>query len=185
VGIVAGDGSLAPDVRLNRAGTEARPYNRAMIVRDLGLMPYREAWSEQERVHAAVVEGAEEQLLLVEHPPVVTLGRRPGVIANLVASSDEMKRRGVELVESDRGGDITFPRAGADRRVPDRPADRSQALGRRVRAPAGGPDHRGPTRRRRRGAPGRVRGRRVGGTRTTKARPGKPVMARRSDPTSA
>jgi lipoate-protein ligase B len=79
-----------------------------MIVRDLGLMPYRNAWTEQERVHAGVVAGDEEQLLLVEHPPVVTLGRRPGLIRNLIASPHQLTQRGVELVESDRGGDVTF-----------------------------------------------------------------------------
>jgi lipoyl(octanoyl) transferase len=79
-----------------------------MIVRDLGLMPYRVAWAEQERVHAAVVDGAEEQLLLVEHPPVVTLGRRPEIIRNLIATAQQLAGRGVELVESDRGGDVTF-----------------------------------------------------------------------------
>lgn len=79
-----------------------------MIVTDLGIKPYREAWAIQERVHAEVVEGAEEQLLLVEHPPVITLGRRPGLKKNILASVDELARRGVEVVESDRGGDVTF-----------------------------------------------------------------------------
>jgi lipoyl(octanoyl) transferase len=79
-----------------------------MIVRDLGVMPYRQAWTEQERVHADVVAGAEEQLLLVEHPPVVTLGRRPDVVRNLIASPQQLAERGVELVETDRGGDVTF-----------------------------------------------------------------------------
>ncbi len=46
-------------------------------------------------------------LLLVEHPPVVTLGRgsRP---ENLSVSRQELERRGVELCEIERGGDITF-----------------------------------------------------------------------------
>ena len=41
-----------------------------MRVTDLGTMPYREAWAAQELAHAEVVAGGEEQLLLVEHPPV-------------------------------------------------------------------------------------------------------------------
>ncbi|HEV7300907.1 MAG TPA: lipoyl(octanoyl) transferase LipB [Tepidisphaeraceae bacterium] len=79
-----------------------------MIVRDLGQMPYRDAWAEQQRVHEAVVGGAEEQLLLVEHPPVVTLGRRPDVVRNLISTPEQLAARGVELVETDRGGDVTF-----------------------------------------------------------------------------
>ena len=79
-----------------------------MIVTDLGTMPYREAWVRQEQVHADVVDGAEEQLLLVEHPPVVTLGRRAGVDRNLLATPEALAAAGVDLVQSDRGGDITF-----------------------------------------------------------------------------
>jgi lipoyl(octanoyl) transferase len=46
-------------------------------------------------------------LLLLEHPPVITLGRNASQ-KNLLASSDLLKERGVELFESNRGGDITF-----------------------------------------------------------------------------
>jgi lipoate-protein ligase B len=79
-----------------------------MLVEDLGTMPYREAWSLQERIHAEVADGAEERLLLVEHPPVITFGRRPNVARNLVASDEALAQLGVEVVQSDRGGDITF-----------------------------------------------------------------------------
>ena len=71
-------------------------------------MRYREAWALQERAHADVVEGAEERILFVEHPPVITFGRRPGVERNVVAAPDALERRGVEVVPSDRGGDVTF-----------------------------------------------------------------------------
>jgi lipoyl(octanoyl) transferase len=79
-----------------------------MLVEDLGTMPYRGAWAQQERVHADVVAGGEERLLLVEHPPVITCGRRPNVAKNLLASPEQLAKLGVEFVESDRGGDITF-----------------------------------------------------------------------------
>jgi lipoyl(octanoyl) transferase len=75
---------------------------------DLGLMPYRDAWAAQERAHQQVVEGAEEQLLLVEHPPVITFGRRPNVERNVIASEESLRQLGVEVVQSDRGGDVTF-----------------------------------------------------------------------------
>lgn len=46
-------------------------------------------------------------LLLLEHPPVITLGRNASQ-KNLLVSSEILKERGVELFESNRGGDITF-----------------------------------------------------------------------------
>jgi lipoyl(octanoyl) transferase len=79
-----------------------------MIVTDLGTMPYRDAWREQERVHEEVVAGGPERLLLVEHPPIITFGRRAGVERNLLASDEQLAKLGVEVVQSDRGGDITF-----------------------------------------------------------------------------
>jgi len=79
-----------------------------MHIEDLGLIPYRQAWAHQERLHEQVLAGTQERLLLLEHPPVITLGRRPGLNQHLLASSDYLQSLGVEVVESDRGGDITF-----------------------------------------------------------------------------
>ena len=71
-------------------------------------MRYREAWALQERVHAEVVEGGDERLLVVEHPPVITLGRRAGQQRHILSPAGSLQRAGVEVVESDRGGDVTF-----------------------------------------------------------------------------
>ena len=79
-----------------------------MRVEDLGTMPYREAWAMQEAAHAEVLDGEEERILLVEHPPVITFGRRAGVARNVIASEAQLAALGVEVVQSDRGGDITF-----------------------------------------------------------------------------
>jgi len=79
-----------------------------MRVLDLGLMPYRDAWAAQERAHKEVLEGADERLFLLEHPPVITFGRRAGLEKNLIASNEQLAKLGVEVVQSDRGGDITF-----------------------------------------------------------------------------
>src|SRR5688572_14251698 len=79
-----------------------------MRVEDLGTMPYRDAWAAQEAAHAEVLAGREERVLLVEHPPVITFGRRGVVERNLVASDEQLARMGVEAVQSDRGGDVTF-----------------------------------------------------------------------------
>jgi lipoyl(octanoyl) transferase len=48
-----------------------------------------------------------DTLLLLEHTPVITLGRNAKA-ANIIASGDELLRRGVEVFECDRGGDVTF-----------------------------------------------------------------------------
>jgi lipoyl(octanoyl) transferase len=72
------------------------------------MMDYRAAWAEQERAHAEILAAGEERILLVEHPAVITLGRRDGGERNLVAPEDQLQKLGVELVKSDRGGDITF-----------------------------------------------------------------------------
>lgn len=79
-----------------------------MIFEDLGQLGYRAAWDYQIQTHDKVLAGEEERVLLVEHPPVITLGRRPGVVRNLLASEQQLAQMGVEVVESDRGGDITF-----------------------------------------------------------------------------
>jgi lipoate-protein ligase B len=79
-----------------------------MRVEDLGTMSYREAWALQEAAHTEVIAGAEERILFVEHTPVITFGRRPDVQRNVIASDEQLGAAGVEVVQSDRGGDVTF-----------------------------------------------------------------------------
>lgn len=75
---------------------------------DLGTMHYREAWGRQHAVHQAVAEGRSPPvLLLVEHPRVITFGRRGGR-RHLRLGEDELSARGFDLVEVERGGDVTY-----------------------------------------------------------------------------
>jgi lipoyl(octanoyl) transferase len=75
---------------------------------DLGVIPYAAAWELQRRVVAARKAGAiEDVLLFCEHPPVITLGRS-GSRANLLASENILRQKGVEFFETTRGGDITY-----------------------------------------------------------------------------
>jgi len=80
----------------------------APAVRQLGRIDYRAALARQRRLVAARrANEIPDTLLLLEHPPVITLGRA-GSIDHLLRSEAELADRGVELVASDRGGDITF-----------------------------------------------------------------------------
>jgi len=79
-----------------------------MNIENLGLLDYRSAWAAQEKAHAAVLAGGPARILFVEHPPVITFGRRDGGEHHLLASEKQLQELGVEIVKSDRGGDITF-----------------------------------------------------------------------------
>jgi lipoyl(octanoyl) transferase len=77
---------------------------------DLGRMEYGEAWAWQRRVHAQVRDGSwPDTVLLVEHPPVYTIGRGAmGSRANVLMPDDIRERLGIALYETDRGGDVTY-----------------------------------------------------------------------------
>lgn len=75
---------------------------------NLGLMPYLEAWEYQKRVHQEVAQGLRpETLLLVEHPRVITLGRK-ATGENLLFPEAWYKEMGFELFWVERGGDVTY-----------------------------------------------------------------------------
>ena len=77
--------------------------NGAYLI-DAGLVPYHEALELQQSLAAAVIEGTgEEAVILVEHPPVVTTGRRTG--ESEVHLPDDAS---VEVIETNRGGKSTF-----------------------------------------------------------------------------
>ena len=80
-----------------------------LFVTPLGTLPYAEALDLQRAVARARITGAieEDVLLLVEHPPVVTLGRGTKD-ASLSTPVELLRARGVEVHESERGGDVTF-----------------------------------------------------------------------------
>ena len=74
----------------------------------LGTVDYAKGLELQQRlVSLRKEEKIGDALLLLEHKPVITLGRNAKA-ANVVASPDFLKQRGVELFECDRGGDVTF-----------------------------------------------------------------------------
>jgi lipoate-protein ligase B len=82
---------------------------RELWVVELGRRPYMEALELQRAVARARISGdvPQDVLLLVEHPPVVTLGRSTKA-AHLLNDASTLEKRGVELFEVERGGDVTF-----------------------------------------------------------------------------
>jgi lipoyl(octanoyl) transferase len=78
------------------------------VWRWLGRVPFAAVAREQERLRELVLRGdGPETLLLCEHPPVVTLGRSANP-AHVLASRDELARRGVDVQAASRGGDVTY-----------------------------------------------------------------------------
>lgn len=76
--------------------------------RDLGRARYGEALAIQKDLVEQRKQGLiRDQLLIVEHPHVITLGRN-GRTENLLANEEVLRRAGIEFHPSDRGGDITY-----------------------------------------------------------------------------
>ena len=74
----------------------------------LGLVPYETALRLQRTLMELRKAGrVENTLLLLEHPPVITLGRN-AKLSNVIAPPEFLSQKGVELFEIDRGGDVTF-----------------------------------------------------------------------------
>ncbi len=74
---------------------------------DLGHMAYVPAWDAQKAIADGVINGGPDTLLFVEHDPVMTLGASFHD-DNLLLPLDEYENRGIEVVRTDRGGDVTY-----------------------------------------------------------------------------
>lgn len=103
------------------ATTSTTPETAApgLTVRDLGRMAYAEAFARQKELQQEVIARREQAaegdsrglgyVLLVEHdPPVITVSRRKTARQHLIASPGQLAEAGVEVAETDRGGDITY-----------------------------------------------------------------------------
>jgi len=81
---------------------------RELFVRDLGRLGYDEALRVQKDAVEKRKQGLiPDQLLIVEHPHVITLGRN-GHLDNLLANEEVLRRAGIAFHHTDRGGDITY-----------------------------------------------------------------------------
>ncbi len=80
----------------------------ALKVRWMGRVPYREAWQIQHELVAARKAGTiDDQLLMLEHPPVLTLGRQSDE-SHIRATPEELAARGIEVIRVERGGEVTY-----------------------------------------------------------------------------
>ncbi len=88
---------------LNSSSTVASLH----VVR-LATMPYEDALAEQRRLHRArVLDQAPDTLFLVEHPHVYTLGRNSDP-RHILADDETLRRRGVGICRTERGGEVTY-----------------------------------------------------------------------------
>jgi lipoyl(octanoyl) transferase len=93
--------------------------NKKVKITELGFLPYSEAWDIQEEYFSNTIAIkrqnreldssilTENHLLLVEHPPVFTLGKS-GKIDHLLLKEEVLKSKGIAFFKTNRGGDITF-----------------------------------------------------------------------------
>ena len=79
------------------------------VVVDWGRTRYAEARARQDELVAQRIAGEiGDTLVFTEHEPVFTLGMRAGSDAHLIWSADRLRTEGVEVVKTNRGGDITY-----------------------------------------------------------------------------
>ncbi len=80
-----------------------------LAVADLGVVPYGAALEQQRALAEQRIAGRlhDDLLLLVEHPPVVTLGRGTRS-TSLPVAPEALRGRGIEVFEIERGGDVTY-----------------------------------------------------------------------------
>jgi lipoyl(octanoyl) transferase len=94
---------------VERVTTEEQAARRSLRARWLGRIAYREAWALQQALAAARADLllTEDQLLLLEHDAVLTLGRN-ATEAHVLALPGLLAGRGIEVVRVERGGEVTY-----------------------------------------------------------------------------
>jgi lipoyl(octanoyl) transferase len=90
-------------VRMKKSG-----YRKEMIVRDLGRQPYNPVWDFQRELQKKRIEQQiPDTLLFVEHDPVYTIGKN-GSDLHVIANNDFLQSHGIDVLQVDRGGDVTY-----------------------------------------------------------------------------
>ena len=80
----------------------------AFILHNIGLTAYGDALRLQRDIRRQVIEDeVEDTLLLLEHPPTITIGKS-GSLGNVLVSEDHLAEQKISLFFTDRGGDVTY-----------------------------------------------------------------------------
>jgi lipoate-protein ligase B len=88
--------------------SEENNSTKTCVVYQLGLVEYGEAYRVQKKLHRQRLDGAiSDTLLLLEHPPTVTIGRS-GSLENVLVSKERLTQEGISLFFIGRGGDVTY-----------------------------------------------------------------------------
>jgi lipoyl(octanoyl) transferase len=101
---------LTPSARTPAAtpGDPDQPASRPLEARWLGRIAYDDAYALQRRLAAERADGRiGDQLLLLEHPAVLTLGRNSDP-AHILASTSDLDARGIPVIRIERGGEVTY-----------------------------------------------------------------------------
>lgn len=82
---------------------------KTCVFQDLGILEYRKTLELQESTRSAKVEDplVADRVFFVQHPAVFTLGKRGG-LENLMVTKDFLDEKGIQTVQTDRGGNITY-----------------------------------------------------------------------------
>ncbi len=81
---------------------------KLFVAQDLGVVPYQKAYALQLEAHARVAAGGTPELLLLEHPRVITHGRKDLLDTNLLFPLETLARLGIDVVATERGGTATY-----------------------------------------------------------------------------
>src|SRR5687768_12597569 len=94
----------------NGSRTSMKGGSRTLEVRRLGVVSYADGLELQKSlVEQRRAGDVPDQLLLLEHPPVITLGvKTRNDRSHIIASPDLLQQHGVEVFETGRGGDVTY-----------------------------------------------------------------------------
>ena len=81
---------------------------KTLEIIESGITDYHEAWEFQKRLYNQVVDKrSQNYLIITEHNPVITIGKS-GSLNNLLTEPSKLESKGIDVIEIDRGGDITF-----------------------------------------------------------------------------
>ncbi len=95
--------------RLSSDQSGAPDGARRFLLYNIQRLSYAKALSLQREMHARCAErGIPGMLILLEHDPVITMGVKTTSKSNLLVSPEDARARGIEVVDTDRGGDVTY-----------------------------------------------------------------------------